>query len=374
MHLCIDGRLFSANYGIGRYTFELFRQFVILRPFWKFTLILHPEEHAKHSFPASVTVIECDAKIYSFAEQTKFLSVLNSINADITWFPHFAMPLLFHKPFVVTVHDLTLSKFPGKKKNSFLHRFAYTAVLNKALHQSKAIFAVSEYTKNDIIHDENISSEKITVGYNAVGKEFLEYISDESFSLKSMGISSPFFLYVGNWREHKNLLGLIQGFHQFLNKTNIPMQLVVTGKEDPLYPEFLEYRKQHGLEKQVITPGLVSEKILMELYKRSKAFVFPSFYEGFGLPPLEAMAMGTPVIASSASCIPEICADAVLYFNPYIPEELATQMQAFITNPDIQTSLIQKGKDQVQKYSWKTTAEILLKKFEELCTIQKEKN
>lgn len=372
MHLLIDARLFSSTFGIGRYTFELYKQFIELRPHWKFTLMISDKERTQNMFPSNVTCISANESIYSLAEQTSFWRKIQKIDADITWFPHFSLPILYTKPFIATVHDMTLSKFPGKKKASLLHRIAYHITIKNALHRSRHIFTVSENTKKDIMEMENISAPKITVAYNAVGKEFAEYTApNNTHALENIGITKPFFFYAGNWREHKNVLGLIQGFHQFVQNTNSEMQLVVSGKPDPLYPEFLEYRKNNQLEKNVIIPGLVSEEMLMNLYKNAKAFVFPSFYEGFGLPPLEAMMMGTPVIASNAACIPEICGDAALYFNPYKTEEIAFALQKFTEDKALQKVLSEKGKLQAQKYSWKESAEILLKKLEEISTMRK---
>lgn len=363
MHLLIDARLFSPTFGIGRYTFELCQQFFQLRPTWKFTLLL-PSSYEIYSFPKNVDIIIANEKIYSVAEQTTFLKKLYNISPDLTWFPHFSVPIGYTRPFVVTVHDLTISKFPGNKKSSLLHRFAYYATLKNALWRSRHIFSVSEHTKKDIIHDEHINPSKITVAYNAVGNEYFNYTPDSCVDLSLLGIKKPFFFYAGNWREHKNIVGLIKAFHLFIKNTNAEVYLVVSGKSDPLYPEFLQYRSKHHLEKNVILPGLVSEKILKELYVNAMAFVFPSLYEGFGLPPLEAMAMGTPVIASSASCIPEVCGDAALYFAPYNIESMEQAMNKIFYDPMIQKNLIDKGKEQAKKYSWEKSAEILLKKME----------
>ncbi len=364
MHLLIDARLFSSTFGIGRYTFELVQQFITLRPNWTFTLLISDAEKAKHSFPKNVTCISANEPIYSIAEQTSFWKKIQSIKADLTWFPHFSLPILYTKPFVASVHDMTLSKFPGKKKASLLHRIAYQITIKNALFRSKHIFTVSENTKKDIVEMEHIKPEKITVAHNAVGEEFFNYTSPEEDILSALGVKKPFFFYAGNWREHKNVLGLIQGFHQFLQATESDMQLVVSGKPDPLYPEFLKYRAEHNLENQVLIPGLVPENQLMELYKKAKAFVFPSFYEGFGLPPLEAMAMGTPVIASNSSCIPEVCGDAALYFDPYNPSAIAQQMQKIQEDELLRKELSEKGILQAKKYSWETAAKTLLETME----------
>lgn len=367
MHILIDARLYSPRFtGIGRYTHEMVKQFFIQKPDWKFTLMLGEKEFHDFSPPSSnIIKILAPESIYSLAEQTTFLQKLNSVDADLTWFPHFTVPYFYKKPFVVTVHDLTLSKFPGKKMNSFLHRTVYFKILRNALKKSRSILTVSENTKQDLIKDEHVNSQKITIAHNAVGEEFFNFRTHSKPVSEKLHINTPFFLYTGQHREHKNLHGMVRGFHRFLEKTGENMKLVITGKENPLYPEFWEYCKEHSLEDKVMTVGLVDESDLLALYKEASAYIFPSFYEGFGIPPLEAMAMETPVIASNASCIPEICSDAALYFDPKNPSELAEQMEQLIHSPDLQREMIEKGKEQVQKYSWADSASIIIKQFEQ---------
>ncbi len=366
MHILIDARLYSPRFtGIGRYSFEIIKEFFKQKPSWKFTLLLAKKEFDAFTPPSeNITKILADEKIYSIGEQTTFLQKLYSIDADLTWFPHFTVPYFYKRKFIVTVHDLTLSKFPGKKMNSFIHRMVYFAILRNALKNSKHILTVSENTKKDIVTDEKISSDKITIAHNAVGEEFLNFLTPKVPVSKKLKIDSKFFLYTGQHREHKNLHGMVKGFHKFLQETKEEYKLVITGKENPLYPEFWEYCKKHNLQEKVLTVGLVDENDLLALYQEATAYIFPSFYEGFGIPPLEAMALNTPVIASNASCIPEICGDAALYFTPSDSDELAKQMKKLTSDTLLQNTLIEKGRKQIQKYSWKSSAKKILKIFE----------
>ncbi|HID91867.1 TPA: glycosyltransferase family 1 protein [Candidatus Peregrinibacteria bacterium] len=375
MHLCIDARIFSPKFtGIGRYTHELVKQFLQLKPDWKFTLFLNTEQHdtflkeinnSKNTLYQNIDInlFIADEKMYSIQEQTYFLQKLNKVNADLFWFPHFNVPYFFNKKFVVTVHDLTLSKFPGKKMNSFIHRFIYFKILRHALHTSAHILTVSENTKTDIITDEKISENKITIAHNAVGKEFF------NFSATTLS-KFQYFLYTGQHREHKNIITLVKGFHEFIKKSDNSKfshyKLILTGKVNPLYPEVTDYITNNNLEKSIFCVGLVSEEKLLELYKNAKAYIFPSFYEGFGIPPLEAMAMKTPVIASTSSCIPEICGDAALYFDPNNQKELTKKLEELVKNKWLEEKLIQSGLEQVKKYDWEKSAKIIIKQFEEL--------
>jgi len=376
MHLLIDARMYSPQFtGIGRYVFEIVQEFFIQKPDWNFTLFLGEQEFEKFNISeinanrsGKIQKILAPEKIYSKEEQTTFLKKIAQTEGDIIWFPHFNVPIFCPKKFVVTVHDLTLSKFSGKK-HSFLKNIVYKSILKNALIRSQKIFTVSQNTKRDLENDENVSPEKIIVAGNAVGDEFINFSPDRNFwknTSEILGIEKPFFLYTGQWRSHKNIVGMIKAFHLFLKKNGNIAQLVITGKDNPLYPEFLEYRADHNLEEDVLPVGLVPEKTLLHLYSHAKAYVFPSFYEGFGIPPLEAMAVQTPVIASNASCIPEVCGDAVEYFDPRNILEISEKMSEIFSNEELQENLVEKGLKQIQKFSWADSAQKILIEIEKI--------
>jgi glycosyltransferase involved in cell wall biosynthesis len=370
MHLLIDARMYSPNFtGIGRYVYEITQELFRQKPDWKFTLFLGAEEYKKFSAPSpNITAVLAPEKIYSAKEQTSFLKKLMSVKGDLTWFPHFNVPLMYPRKFVVTVHDLTLSKFPGKK-HSFVKNLIYNAIIKNALWRSKKILTVSENTKRDLMNDENVQENKIVVAGNAVGDEFLDFIPDRNFDLKKLGISQKFFLYTGQWRSHKNILGMTKAFHQFLQRKraenpDFSAQLVLTGKPNPLYPEVLDYRKKHTLENEIIPVGLVSESDLLHLYSLAEVFVFPSFYEGFGIPPLEAMAMKTPVAASTSSAIPEVCGEGAVYFSPENTEEMSKKMEVLFCDEELRKKMIKKGLEQIKKFSWQDSAKKIIDTFE----------
>ncbi len=370
MHLIIDARMYSPEFtGIGRYVYELVQEFFRQKPEWKFTLLLGEKEFKSFSPPSSnIQKILAPQKIYSKDEQLSLVKTIEQVDGDLVWFPHFNVPILCPKPFVVTIHDLTLSKFPGKK-HSFFKNLVYKMILKNALFRSRKIFTVSENTKKDIIDDENIAAEKIVVAGNAVGKEFLDFSPDRNFwknTSEILGIEKPFFLYTGQWRSHKNIVGMAKAFHQFLKKHGKIAQLVITGKDNPLYPEFLEYREKNNLHEDIIPVGLVDSSTLLHLYAEAKMYVFPSFYEGFGIPPLEAMAVKTPVIASNASCIPEVCGDAVEYFSPENIPEISGKMEEVFFDEDRQEEMVEKGLEHIQNFSWAASAEKILAEMEKM--------
>ena len=365
MKIGIDCRLFSSKFtGIGRYTHELVDHYVKLnnkldKPH-ELVLFFNNPEFKKFKTTENVKKVLVDAKHYSFAEQTKFLLKLNKEKLDVVHFPHFNVPIFYRRPYVVTIHDLTLNFFPGQKMTKFYHRFAYNLTIKNATKRAKKIIAISKNTKNDLIEILDIDPKKIEIVYNGIDERFV-FIQDASKfkkTLKKYKISKQFLLYTGVWRNHKNLPRLLKAFKTLREEKNLDLQLVITGKEDPHYPEVKKTVKKLNLKEDIIFPGLVDDKELIHLYNAAFIFVFPSLYEGFGLPPLESMSCGTPVVASEISSIPEVCGEEnAIYFDPYSATDIAEKIYSLYINSSKQAELVEKGVRHSSKFSWKTTAE-----------------
>jgi len=373
MKIGIDCRIFSSSFtGIGRYTYELVKNIIQFnensRHKNEIVLFFNDPEYASFDPQSShVKKIRVNAKHYSLSEQIRFLKKLNKENCDIVHFPHFNIPILYRRPYTVTIHDLTLSLFPGQKMNKWYHRLAYHFTIKNATKKAKAVIAVSNNTKQDIIDHLGTPEEKIITIYNGVGKEFtlLKDPKETHPTLKKYGISKQFLLYTGVWRNHKNLPRLIQAF-SLLKERGLPLSLVITGKPDPHYPEVKNTVKSLKLEDDVIFPGLVDEKELIHLYNAAFIYVFPSLYEGFGLPPLESMRCGTPVVASKTSSIPEVCGeDNALFFHPENVEEIADKVEMLYKDPQLQVKLIEQGARHSAKFSWEEMAE---KTYQIICS------
>lgn len=359
--LCIgiDARMYSAAFtGIGRYVFELTQRLFRLseNDLIEWTLFMNEPAFSAFTPPnAHVKKTLVNAKHYSWAEQIQFLKILNRANLDLMHFTHFNAPLFYRRPSVVTIHDLTLSFFPGKKMRSLLHRFAYHFVLNSVVRHARGIITVSQNTRKDLVRLIKISEKKICVIYEAAGEEF-RVLGDKKLvenTLKRLGIDHPFMLYTGVWRDHKNLVRLIQAFAKLYEKPTFDGFLVITGREDPFYPEVKQTIRDLHLEKCVILTGLVSEQDLVALYNAARFYVLPSLYEGFGLSPLEAMACGTPVAASNTSCIPEVCGEKnVLFFDPYKVDDIARVLLSLWEDSSIRATLRERGFQRVRDFSW----------------------
>ncbi len=368
MRIGIDARIFGSQYtGIGRYVQELVEHLAQIAPQHEFVLFMNAPQFQEYEAPKNVQKVLVNAHHYSLKEQWSFFWKLRKAKLDLMHFTHFNAPILYKKPSVVTIHDLTLSFYPGKKMNSWLHRRAYHFTLSNAVSHAKKVIAVSENTKLDLIKVLGTAQEKITVIYEGVGENFTPREDREGLAelVKKYGITKDYLLYTGVWRSHKNLINLIRAFAILKQDESFDLQLVITGKEDPYYPEVRRTVKELGLEYSVIFPGMVPEDELTALYQGAFTYVFPSLYEGFGLPPLEAMRCGTPVVASKASCIPEICGENnALFFDPYDPEDMANAIRRVWLDGDLRKDLRERGLRHSRKFSWKSMAEESLALYE----------
>ncbi len=281
------------------------------------------------------------------------------------WFTHFNKPLFYRRPCVVTIHDTTLSFFPGKKMGQWWRRWIYKLVITNAVRISKKVITVSQNTKQDVVRLFRIAPEKITAIWNGLTTDFHPCRTEEHHAVRQkFQLSQDFLLYTGVWREHKNLVRLLRSFSD-VQKQFPNVQLVITGKKDPHYPEVLKTVETLALQKSVRFVGLVDFEDLKKLYSAATLYVFPSLYEGFGLPPLEAMAAGTPVVASRVSAIPEVCGDAAEYFDPYNVVDMTEVIKTVLATSEKQKELTQKGFERIKLFSWDRAAEETLKILQE---------
>lgn len=360
MRIGIDCRMFGLKFtGIGRCAYELVKRIISIN-----NKLEHPDQivlffnkNEFHEFPETKNVkkVLVNAQHYSIKEQTKFLWLLYKEKLDVVHFPHFNVPLLYRKPYTVTIHDLTLSLFPGNKMTKWYQRMAYHVVIRNAVRSAKKVIAVSENTKKDIIKMLHVPEKKIEVIHNGVSEKF-EMMEDASRFAKTLNkykITKEFLLYTGVWRSHKNLPRLVHAFSILKHKYHLDLQLVITGKHDPCYPEASRAAKILNLEKDIIFTGAVDEEELVFLYNAALIYVLPSLYEGFGLPILEAMKCGTPVAASNISSIPEICGDGnAILFNPYNIDDIAAKINTLYRDSAMQADLVNKGLIRASQFSW----------------------
>lgn len=354
----IDARSFHWT-GVGRYLRNLVNELFVIDTKNNYTLFLDKKGFDAFTPPREgITKVLSDMPWYSFQEQIKFPRILKKHNFDLVHFPHFNLPLIYNDPFIVTIHDLTLSFFPGQKMTSLMHRMAYQATIRHACKKAQGIIAVSKNTKKDLEQLLSVPASKVDVIYEASEQEYNANMDPQKAEMikKKYGIRKPYLMYVGVWRNHKNILGLLSAFAKILER-GLDYQLVIVGKPDPHYPEVMQKMDELKIRNSVVLPGFVPEEELPVFFQACDLFVFPSFYEGFGLPPLEAMASGCPVASSNTSCMPEILGDAAEYFDPYNTEDMARAIESVVRNRVRSQELRAKGLEHAKRFSWKTMAQ-----------------
>jgi glycosyltransferase involved in cell wall biosynthesis len=306
-------------------------------------------------------VVVTRVKEFTFAEQFGLLKVLRSLKPDLVFFPATQQPILYRGKVVTTVQDLTTARFRNPAKNWLVFTIKqqiYRQVIKIIAHKSAQLITPTEFVKDDLAKFARTNSRKITVTYEAADK-----INDKAESLEELE-GKQFIMYVGRPQSHKNLDRLVEAF-AVMRQSMPDLRLVFVGKKDLLYKRMARRVESQGL-KNVIFTGFVSEGQLRWLYENTAAYVFPSLSEGFGLPPIEAMMHGAPVVSSNATCLPEVIQDAGHYFDPYDPEDMAAKIQEVISNPRLRKRLIQKGRKVSAGYSWKRMAEQTLAVYKEV--------
>ncbi len=264
------------------------------------------------------------------------------------------------------VHDVIWKIFPQYLDNS--RKKFYSRLTFKAIKEADEIITVSEHSRKDINELLKVSKKRIRVAYPSVGEEFFRDYSDESDEgiLKKYKISGKYIFYIGGFDFRKNISGLMEAYGELVKKNQIEdVNLVLAGEDksefSALFTDIGKEIKKLGIKDKVILPGFVEQKDLPALYRRCELFVFPSLYEGFGLPVLEAMACGAPTLVSKNSSLPEVGSHAVLYFNPKDTEEMARVMGKVLRNDNLRKRLSEKGIERAKKFSWKEFVEEILK-------------
>lgn len=382
MRIGIDARFFGGEQskGLGRYTEKLL-QYLLVHDRTNEYVIFVPEELAEHwPYPHDhVTIVPAPYAWYSLAEQIFMPIKLKQHKLDIVHFPHFNVPLWYRGPFVVTIHDLIISRFPTERATTLgpmmykIKQLAYNRVIRHAALGAQHIITVSEYSKRDIMDYFRLPPEHISVTAEAV--DALSTPPDDAKveqTLKRYSIKSPYLLYVGNAYPHKNLELLIPMMQQ-LKQQGSKLRCVFVGKPDYFYDRLQQTAWAKNVDDVMQFVGFIPDKDLPSLYRGAFAYLFPSRYEGFGLPPLEAMLYGTPVVSARTSCLPEVLGDAALYFESDDVSGILSNIQQLLDHPELRASLIERGYQQVNRYSWETMAQQTLAVYEKVFAESKTK-
>lgn len=372
----IDARFYGPlGKGLGRYTQEVVDNVLKMDRENEYVVFLCKEnfDELKSDHPRLKKVL-ADVRWYTLKEQIEMPKLIAQEKLDLMHFPHFNVPFFCPTRFIVTVHDLILTKFPTTRASTlgpllyYIKNFFYKIIIKRAIQRSVKVIAVSEYTKKDLLEHFRIKEDKIAVTLEGVAA--MSAKGDSGFMAKTPSdhilshycILEPYLLYVGNAYPHKNLESLIRVL-QKVRKTLPDMKLVLVGKSDYFYDRLQKYSEEVG-GGGVIFPGYAPDRDLEVLFKHARAYVFPSKYEGFGLPPLEAMSRGCPVASSDSTCLPEVLGDAALYFNADDEDDMSTKIITIAQDAALREKLIAKGYKQVKKYDWVECARLTQKLYE----------
>lgn len=352
----IDARMYGAGQtGIGTYIACLTEHLFRLDTENRYVMFMLEPEYSRYNPPVNVRKVRVASPWYSWREQLHLPFYLLRERVDLLHVPHFNSPILYFGKTVVTIHDLTPRFFPGHKMNSFVRRLGFGLVFDAAVKKASRIIAVSHATKNEILRFHNVKSEKIAVIHEGI-KPFSESGPTREAVLAKYGITRPFIFYVGVWRNHKNLVGLLKAFSFLKKRFGDNLLLVVGGREDPHYPEVRGNASSLGLSQNIIYPGFIPEDELSVFFRSASAFVLPSFSEGFGFVALEAASLGTPVVASHIPALKEVLGDGALYFDPNDPRDIAEKIERVLLDKELKKALISRGARRVEKYTWRDSA------------------
>lgn len=333
--MAVDVRM-RTHPGIGRYITELTQKLPVCGADFSFNFL----DSAR-------------APIYGFGEQWEIPKL--AARTDLLHVPHFNFPLRWKKPLVVTIHDLIYLSYPAAAKSRMAPTYL-RFMLNRLAKRPAKILTVSEFTKRELLRIfPGFNERNISVTHEAVSDFFRPLANDPALSdcRKKYSLGGPFILFVGSLKPHKNLPTLIRAVARLREQKRLPHELILAGRTDGTNKELRRLLAENSFVRCI---GSTSDEELRALYNLAETLVLPSFFEGFGLPVLEAMACGCPVIASRAASLPEVGGEAAFYFDPTRVDALGEVLYNVLTDQNKRNSMKKKGLEQIQQFSWTKTA------------------
>jgi glycosyltransferase involved in cell wall biosynthesis len=359
----ISDPLNNSLTGVSNYIYYLIKQLNDLNKNKKFLYLINYEHNRFFTNLNEVTINNPFKVLTTYAWYPFLVIKLRDHDLDVIHNPSQVPTFLkFKQKYIITIHDLT--PFITPKESKFGRPLIYKLFFPRTLKTADKIIADSNSTKQDLIRYFNIPEEKIKVILLAADEKFKPLNKEEIDEFKQeYNLNFPFILYVGTLEARKNILTLIRAWYK-LKKKGINHKLVITGKKGWKYKELFGTIDNLNLQNDIIFTGYVPEEDLPALYNAAELFVYPSIYEGFGLPPLESMACGTPVITSNTSSLPEVVGDAGIMVDPYDVDGLADAMYEVLSIDGLREDMIKKGLERAKMFSWKKCAMETLKVYE----------
>jgi glycosyltransferase involved in cell wall biosynthesis len=353
VRIAIDVRKLH-DYGIGTYVRNLLTHLGRLDRETEYVLLCRPADQAfVGGLADNFRAVPQPAGAYSVSEQLRIPVQLRRERIDLFHAPHYTLPVLTPCRSIVTIHDCIHLRFPQYLPNRLAHGYAQAALWS-ATHRSDCVLTVSEASKRDILTFFDIAPEKVAVIPNAIDDRFWTPPAEDAMAQvrERYQLLGPFLLYAGNIKPHKNLERLLDAFYDVRRRGHDDLTLLIIGDEISHYAELRRAVHRYQLHRFVRFLGFVPAETLQILYRLARAFVFPSLYEGFGLPPLEAMASGTPVVTSNVSALPEVTGDAAVLVDPRDRDAIADGIQSVLEDDSLRAELATKGIARARQFSW----------------------
>jgi glycosyltransferase involved in cell wall biosynthesis len=372
MRIAFDIRKLN-DFGIGTYIRNLVLRLAELDHENQYFLVTR--EHDKGEFsalPANFSLILDPSEENHYWNDFILPYFLRKKQIELLHTPHYCPPRFLFCKSVITIHDCIHILFPNYASSKWAYNQAKQAT-KRAIKKSSHILTVSDATRRDLMRLFGVPAEKVSVVYNAIDdRAVLQGNSEQQKRvLERYQIQDPFLLYAGNIKPHKNISRTIEAFSVLKRELKEDplwkkLKLVIIGNELSKHQFLRRTVIRSGVQHDVRFFGFVPYETLKVFYKAAQIFVFPSLYEGFGLPPLEAMANGTPVLASNVSSLPEVLGEAALFANPENVFEMSKGLRRLLFDANLRAELTKKGLEQVRKYSWKKSAELVQKTYQEV--------
>jgi glycosyltransferase involved in cell wall biosynthesis len=374
MRVAIDIRRIN-EFGVGTYTRNAIRTLARLDNFNDYFLLGLPGKLGDiEPLPPNFVTVPTHPNEFSLNSYLELHRILKFHRCDLLHVPHlFWKPQAIPCPYVVTVHDL-LDHLYRVNSASSMKRWLHFQFTRRVLHHAARILAVSNFSKKDTERLFNVSGDKIEVIYNALDDRFRQgHATEEDRRLiaERYQVNYPFLLYAGRISPHKNVVRIIEAFSalkaQLEKEEQFPeLKLIIIGDELSKHPDLRRAVIKSRVQNDVRFLGFVPIGVLRIFYDLAKVFVFPSLYEGFGLPPLEAMAHGTPVVTSNTSSIPEVVGNAAVMVNPENVFEIMHALHRVLLDQAVRDKLKARGVLQSQKFSWDNSVRRMLEVYHEV--------
>ena len=362
----------AGPFGVGVYVKNLVRSLLRVAPENEYVLI-GAAEHLQRlgELSGDFRLESYERPFDAHLSHLDYGLALFRLGLDVFHMPHRWVPFSTPGPYVTTVHDLNNILFPPEDANRLMQRVRLAA-LSRALRRAERVITVSEATKRDTVKRLNVPEDRIRVVYDAVDDQVSQPVKEEErrTTLERYSISDPFILYAGRIQVHKNLPRLVEAFAVAKSKLENhwkfhSLRLIIIGDDISAFPDVRHTVMRTRVQDSVRFLGFVPIETLRVFYACATAFLFPSLYEGFGLPPLEAMAHGTPVVTSNLSSMPEAVGDAAVLVNPENVFDIARGLEQVLLDDDRRAELRRLGFDQVRKFSWDESAKKVARIYRE---------